>query len=458
MSEFPTLAQAASAIAAGRLTPSEVLEQCIGQTEQHDGALNAHITRLDESARAAALAAGKEIASGKYRGPLHGIPVGVKDIFDTAGVPTTSGSRVDEHRTPIRDAVLVRRLRDAGAILTGKLATYEFAFGGPSLDILSPLAKNPWDHTRVTGGSSSGSAVAVAAGMCLGALGSDTGGSIRIPAGYCGVAGLKPTYGRLPLQGVMPLAYSLDTAGPLAWTVQDCGLMFWALACSPVEEIARWESARKAGARGSRIGIIRHFIETDTNTAAESTEAVSAAAHALETSGAEVVEISLSPLRDYHACCLVIMLSETFEVHRANLANCPELYGESARERFVSGAFIQASEYVRANRVRRRLSQEMFDALRSCDALLTALNVSAAPPLAHARKLAILEGPTLTSPFNVSGLPTLAVNAGFFEDRLPVGVSLTGRAYGEAELLALGEIVETAVGQRAKRPCSVFGS
>jgi aspartyl-tRNA(Asn)/glutamyl-tRNA(Gln) amidotransferase subunit A len=452
MTTFQTIAEAASAVEAGRLAPTALLDTCLARAERLDGVLNVHITRLEEAARVAARTAEAEIGAGHYRGPLHGIPVGLKDIYSTAGVHTTSSSRVHQDRVPEFDAVLVARLKQAGAIITGKLATYEFAFGGPSTDIPFPLPKNPWDMTRVTGGSSSGSAVAVATGMCLGAMGSDTAGSIRGPAGYCGLAGLKPTYGRLPLRGVMPLAYSLDTAGPMGWTAEDCALMFLALVDSADDEVTRWHKARKAGAAGKRVGVIRHFFEEDANAARESRGAVLAATSILKAAGAEVIDVRLSPLQDYHACCLVILLSEAFEVHRRDLAERPELYGESARERLVAGAFISAAEYVRANRVRGRLQHEMLEALVGCDALLVPTNLSAAPPLSSARKLAILEGPYLTSPFNVAGVPTLSVNAGFLDKHLPVGVSLAGRPNGEAELLALGEIVERAIGQREKRP------
>ncbi len=452
MSGILSLAEASDAIKARRIAPTAVLEECITRADRLDSRLTAYITRLDDCARADAAIADREIAAGLYRGPLHGIPIGLKDIFDTAGVRTTAGSRVYEQRIPATDAVLVQRLRQAGAIITGKLATYEFAFGGPSNDILSPLPRNPWNDTRVTGGSSSGSAVAVAAGMCLGAMGSDTGGSIRGPSGHCGLAGLKPTYGRLPVAGVLPLAYSLDTAGPMAWTAEDCALMFWVLARSPVEEVTRWQEARKRGAQGARIGVVRNLFEGDMKCAEESHEAVRNACEALKVAGGVITDVAVSSLNDYHACCLVIMLAEAFEIHREQLARVPELYGESARERLVAGAFIQASEYVRANRMRSRLRDEMACALEHCDALLIPTNFSAAGPLANARKLAILEGPYLTTPFNVAGLPTISVNAAFTDDGMPVGVSLAGRPNAEAEILALGEIVEAGAGSRSRRP------
>src|SRR5438034_10854359 len=268
-----------------------------------DGRLNSFIRVLADQARTDARAAETEIAAGKYRGPLHGIPIGLKDIYETAGVATTGHSKVMQDHVPKADAFSVTRLRDAGAIVMGKLATHEFAFGGPSFDLPWPPARNPWDLSRFTGGSSSGTGAAVAAGPVLGGTGSDTGGSIRGPAAYCGLAGIKPTYGLISRMGILPLAFSLDHAGPLAWTAEDCAILLQAMAghdpadpASADHPIPDYRAALAGEVKGLRIGLIRHFYERDNEANAATQQAIAAAAQTLESLGCTVREVTLSPL------------------------------------------------------------------------------------------------------------------------------------------------------------------
>ena len=228
--DYLTIAEAARLIEKRELSPVELVDSRLDRIARLDGRLHSFIRVLADAARAEARAAETEIAAGKYRGPLHGIPIGLKDIYETAGVATTGHSKVMQDHVPQADAFSVRRLRAAGAIVVGKLATHEFALGGPSFDLPWPPARNPWDTSRFTGGSSSGTGAAVAAGLVLGGTGSDTGGSIRGPAAYCGLAGIKPTYGLISRMGILPLAFSLDHAGPLAWTAEDCAIMLQAMA------------------------------------------------------------------------------------------------------------------------------------------------------------------------------------------------------------------------------------
>src|SRR6266704_6720486 len=228
--DFLTIAEAARLIEQRDLSPVELVDSRLDRIAKLDGKLNSFIRVLGDEARRDARAAEAEITAGKYRGPLHGIPIGLKDIYETAGVATTGHSKVMQDHVPKADAFSVTRLREAGAIVMGKLATHEFALGGPSFDLPWPPARNPWNTDHFTGGSSSGTGAAVAAGLILGGSGSDTGGSIRLPAAYCGVTGLKPTYGRVSRYGVLPLAYSLDHVGPLAWTVEDCAILLQAMA------------------------------------------------------------------------------------------------------------------------------------------------------------------------------------------------------------------------------------
>src|SRR5712664_4255833 len=228
--DFLTIAEAARLIERKELSPVELVESRLDRIARLDGGLNSFIRVLAEEARADARAAEVEIAAGKYRGPLHGIPIGLKDIYETAGVATTGHSKVMQDHVPKKDAFSVQRLREAGAIVMGKLATHEFALGGPSFDLPWPPARNPWDTARFTGGSSSGTGASVAAGLVLGGTGSDTGGSIRGPAAFCGLAGIKPTYGLISRMGILPLAFSLDHAGPMAWTAEDCAILLQAMA------------------------------------------------------------------------------------------------------------------------------------------------------------------------------------------------------------------------------------
>src|SRR5205807_2646465 len=260
-----------------------------------------------------------EIAADRYRGPLHGIPIGLKDIYETAGVATTGHSKVMQHHVPRADAFSLARLRDAGAIVMGKLATHEFAFGGPSFDLPWPPARNPWDTSRFTGGSSSGTGAAVAAGLVLGGTGSDTGGSIRGPAALCGLAGLKPSYGRIGRTGILPLAFSLDHAGPMAWTAEDCAIMLQAMAghdpadpASADRPVPDYRAALTGDVKGLRLGLIRHFYESDNPADQATRQGIAAAVKVFEDLGCSVRELRLSPLADSAACGVMIMLSEAY--------------------------------------------------------------------------------------------------------------------------------------------------
>src|SRR6185312_15188706 len=287
--DFLTIAEAARLIETRELSPVDLLDSRLERISRLDSRLNSFIRVLADEARKEARAAEAEIAAGRYRGPLHGIPIGLKDIYETAGVPTTGHSKVMQDHVPKADAVSVRKLREAGAVTMGKLATHEFAFGGPSFDLPWLPARNPWDTTRFTGGSSSGTGASVAAGLVLGGTGSDTGGSIRGPAAYCGIAGIKPTYGLISRRGILPLAFSLDHAGPMAWTVEDCAIMLQAMAGhdpadpgSANQPIPDYRAALQGGVEGLRIGLVRHFYERDNEANAATREAIAAAAQTLE--------------------------------------------------------------------------------------------------------------------------------------------------------------------------------
>src|SRR5947209_8972336 len=283
--DFLTISEAARLIQQRDLSPVELVDSRLARIEKLDGKLHSFIRVLADSPRAEARAAESEIATGKYRGPLHGIPIGLKDIYETAAIATTGHSKVMQDHVPKADAFSVKKLRDAGAVVMGKLATHEFAFGGPSFDLPWPPARNPWDTSRFTGGSSSGTGAAVPAGLVLGGTGSDTGGSIRGPAAYCGLAGIKPTYGLCSRAGVLPLAFSLDHAGPMAWTAEDCAIMLQAMAghdpadpASADRGVLNYRGLLSGEVKGLRIGLVRHFYETDNPADPPTRQAIDAAA------------------------------------------------------------------------------------------------------------------------------------------------------------------------------------
>src|SRR5436305_5283932 len=345
--DFLTVTAAARLVEQRELSPVELVDSRLARIEKLAGRLHSFIRVLADHARRDAQTAETEIAAGRYRGPLHGIPIGLKDIYETAGIATTGHSKVMQDHEPQADAFSVRKLRDAGAIVMGKLATHEFAFGGPSFDLPWPPARNPWDTTRFTGGSSSGTGASVAAGLVLGGTGSDTGGSIRGPAAYCGLAGIKPTYGLCSRAGVLPLAFSLDHAGPMAWTAEDCAILLQAMAghdpadpASADRGVANYRGSLSGEVKGLRVGLVRHFYETDHPADAPTRQAIDAAAKALEGLGCSVRELTLSPLAEWSACGMTIMLTESFAIHEANLRTRFTDFGEIFRDRMALAGLI----------------------------------------------------------------------------------------------------------------------
>ena len=457
--EFLTIAEASALISKRELSPVELVQSRLERIERLDGKLNSFIRVLSEEALAAARLAEAEIVAGRWRGPLHGIPIGLKDIYETKGVPTTGHSRVMIDHAPQQDATAVRLLTEAGAIVLGKLATHEFAFGGPSFDLPWPPARNPWDTGRFTGGSSSGTGAAVAAGLVLGGTGSDTGGSIRGPAAFCGLAGLKPSYGRISRAGILPLAFSLDHAGPMAWTAEDCAIMLRAMAgydpadpASADRPVPDYQAALPGEVKGLRIGLIRHFYEAD-NPANEATRrGIAAAVKVLEDLGCSVRELRLSPLADWAACGMVIMLAEGYAIHEANLRERFVDYGEAFRERMALAALITGADYVQAVRRRRELAAELATAMADLDLVMTAAAPSEAPAIEAVSKFAIFERPSLTMPFNVTGSPAMSVCCGHTPAGLPLAFQLAGKPFAEATVLKLAHAYEKATPWRSIRP------
>jgi aspartyl-tRNA(Asn)/glutamyl-tRNA(Gln) amidotransferase subunit A len=451
--------EAAHAIAARDLSPVELLTALLERIGKLDPRLHAFI-RLDaEAAMDAACSAEKEIVAGRNRGKLHGVPIGVKDIIDVAGLPTTCHSKILLDNVARTDAAVVERLRAAGAIIIGKLSTHEFAIGGPSFDLPFPPARNPWNPEHHPGGSSSGSGAGVCAGLFPGALGSDTGGSVRNPASACGIVGLKPTYGLVSRRGVFPLSFTLDHIGPLTRTVADTALMLDAMAGhdpadpgSAASGAHRFGRLLDRGARDLRIGFVRHFHETDMPAHPEVTAALEDVARVLQAEGAEVRTVRLPSLNEFAGINRVILCSEAWSIHAPWLRSRPGDYGQLARRRLLPGAFMAAGDYVGAQRRRSQVIAAVEDALRDVDVLLCASSMDPASRIEDAAETGRTYPRQARTPFNVTGHPALAMMSGLASNGLPLSVQFVGRYFDDATVLRVAAAYERATQWHKRRP------
>jgi aspartyl-tRNA(Asn)/glutamyl-tRNA(Gln) amidotransferase subunit A len=445
----PTIQQLGQAIRKGSISPVEVTGDCLARIEKLNPAVNAFITVLADSALDQARRAEQEVRSGHYRGPLHGIPIGLKDILDTAGVRTTAASAQYEDRIPGEDAEVVRRLRAAGAVILGKQNLHEFAYGGSSMISVFGEVRNSWDTARIAGGSSGGSATSVAAGLGLAAIGTDTAGSLRLPAAYCGVVGLKPTYGRVSARGVVPLSWSFDHVGPLANSVGDAAVMLQMLAgydagdpASIDAPVPDYGALDKRPPR-PRIGVPRSFffddLHPDVATAIEKTIQVFQGLHA------EIRDIRLEVPTDR-----TLSSAESWAFHEPMVARSPELYQRATLDRIQSGAGITAAAALRARRELEAGRHAIRKVFEDVDIVLTP-TVPIPPPLIadlreHPENLRPQELLMLrnTRPFNAWGIPTISVPCGFTSDGLPIGLQLAGPAWREDLLLQVAHAYEQA--------------
>lgn len=459
MDEFLTIAAASKLIADKKLSPVELAQACIERVKQQDDTLHAFILPTHDRAMADARAAEARIMAGQSRGALDGIPIGHKDIYNTAGIRTTGHSRLLEHNVPDRDATVVRKWSEAGTVMMGKLSTHEFAMGGPSFDLPWPPARNPWNPQHFTAGSSSGTGAAVAAGFILGGTGSDTGGSIRGPAALCGIAGIKPTYGLVSRADVLPLSFSMDHAGPMAWTVEDCALLLQAMAghdaadpASADRPISNFTADIAKGVKGLRIGVVRHFFESDNPVSPATLQGINHALDVFEHLGADIRDVTLSPLAEYHACGSIILTSEVYAIHEPWLKTRFNDYGELFRDRLAFGGFIRATDYVQALRRRRTLCEELKAAMAGFDILVSASQAAEAPLITEVPKWSTMEKPSLTMPFNLTGYPAMSVCSGFGAGGLPICVQLIAKPFDESTLFKAGHAYETAMATRKRRP------
>jgi aspartyl-tRNA(Asn)/glutamyl-tRNA(Gln) amidotransferase subunit A len=455
---FLTVAEASRRIARRELSPVELTEDCLRRIETFDSQLDSFVTLTAERARAEAKAAEAAIMTSGPRSRLHGIPYCLKDIFDTAGIRTTAMSKLLADNVPTRDSHCQEKLAAAGGVLLGKNATWEFAHGGPSWDILFPPARNPWDRTCSPAGSSSGSAAAVAAGFAPATLGSDTGGSIRGPAAACGIAGLKPTYGLVSRRGVLPNCFSQDHAGPLAWTTEDVAILLQAIAGHDPEDpgsvdvaIPDYSAALTGSVKGLVIGVPTAWLEKEAPPSPATMAAFEAALDVFRGLGASVRPVTLPPIEQFDDVKKTIAISELFTIHSADLRTRPELFGASLRYRIIAGGLVRAEDYIQAMRLRTDLARRLQAVLATVDVLMLPTGEPAGKlePVAHS---SLFTRPSLTAAFNVGGNPALSVCSGFDARGLPFSLQIVGRLFEEATVLCAGNAYEKATPWRDKRP------
>lgn len=442
------------------ISPVELVDALLARIEAIDGKLHSFITVTAELARQQARQAENELRSGQDHGPLHGIPIALKDLYLTKGIRTTCHSAVLEHWLPDCDATTVAKLRAAGAILLGKLGMHEFAFGGPSTDAPFPAVRNPWNTEHIPGGSSSGSGAALAAGLCYGALGSDTGGSIRTPSSHCGIVGIKPTYGRVSRYGVVPLSWSLDHAGPMARSVEDCAVLLQAIAGHDPKDPASadvaapdFRSRLEDGVRGLRIGVPRsNWFDENMGVDPQTEAAFDQALRVLQSLGAEVIDIEGRPFSLARKANQTILVCEAYSYHEPAFRKTPMKFGTSVRRRMLEGAFLSAADYLAAQRARSVLNEQIRANFSRVDVFT--LPGAPRPPDAFATMDPSEQNlrPSFTNPFNLTGLPAVCVPCGFTEGNLPAGLQIIAPAFQEATCFRVAYAYEQATEWHTARP------
>jgi aspartyl-tRNA(Asn)/glutamyl-tRNA(Gln) amidotransferase subunit A len=443
-----TISSALEGLRRKDFSPLELTEVFLHRIDELNPSLIAFVTRLDDSVRADA----EKLlsAKGETTLPLFGIPLAVKDLYETCGIRTTAGSRFFRAYEPDEDSAVIRKLKQSGALIIGKTNTHEFAFGVTGVNPHYGACRNPWDQNRISGGSSSGSAVAVASGMALGALGTDTGGSIRIPASLCGVVGLKPTYGRVSLRGVFPLSWNLDHTGPLTKNVRDSALMLQSMAgYDPLDpssvdiSLDDYLTHIDEGVKGWRIGLAAGAYVQEAN--ADVVAAVIEAGRIFKSLGADVIEVNLDFMRDLAQANGQMVSADAAAFHRDRLKDHPDWFGADVRERLEYGRSLSSTDYSLARRKQAEGRRWMDDFFKVYDLLMlpttpiTAPLIEGTDAITQARQLT-----RFTAPFNLTGLPALSIPCGFDSNGLPIGLQLVSGSWKEASVLRAGQSIETA--------------
>lgn len=446
------------------VSPVEIIDAHLARIGETDKTLNSFITLLPEQARSAARRAETEIQAGNYLGPLHGIPVGLKDLFNTGGVRTTSGSRIFDNFVPDRDCTVAARFRHAGAILLGKLNMHPFAYGPTGENTDYGHMHNPWNPELITGGSSGGSGSATAAGQCTITMGSDTGGSVRIPAALCGIVGLKPTYGLVSRYGLTPLSWCMDHPGPMVRTVEDAALAMNAIAghdpndaASARVEIPDYTTALTGDVRGLKIGVPKEFFESPLDP--EVADAVQQAISQLENLGAITTEVSFPMFQHAQAISGTILMAEAAAYHRELLAKEGDKLYPPVRLRLEAGLFITAVDYLKAQQARSAFNREARQLLNEVDLLIGPTEPVTAPPILAEKVQAGDQtiGTTAalthyTRPYNITGFPAISIPCGFSQSGLPIGLQLAGKPFDELTVLRAAHAYEQATKWHTRRP------
>jgi len=459
-----TVCQAAERIKRKEVSPVELTRACLDRIAQWDSHLHAYITVLADAALSQAQEAERAVLRGDTLGPLHGVPLALKDTFAMRGVRTTAGSKVLQNYVPDYDATVVERLRQAGAVFLGTLNMHEFAFGATTANPHYGVAHNPWNQDCIPGGSSGGSGAAVAASLCLGSLGTDAGGSVRIPAALCGVVGLKPTYGRISRFGTLPLSLTLDHNGPITKDVADAALLLQVTAgadsrdpgCSP-HPVLDYTQALTGEVKGLRIGLPKEYFADVIDP--EVRKAVMAAIQVLADQGATVEEVSLPHCPYAPAAFVGLVLPEASSAHAPNLKTRPEEYGEEVRILLYVGMLLPARRYVQAQQVRTLILRDVEHVLQQVDVLVLPTAAIPAPRINQPRvtfgeKTVNLGAalPRLTLLFNMTGLPAISVPCGFTSDGLPIGLQIAGRAFAESAVLRVAHAYEAQTAWHKRHP------
>ncbi|ANN73794.1 amidase [Bordetella bronchialis] len=457
-----TVCQASRLIQRRELSPVALVDAFLDRIAAVDDRVRSYLLVTADRARARARQAEHDIAAGRYRGPLHGIPYAVKDNYYTRGLRTTAASRLLLDFVPDHDATAVRRLDDAGAIMLGKLNTWEYGTGngGVYFDLPFEPARNPWDLSRFTGGSSTGAGAAVAAGTAMIALGSDTTGSVRLPAAACGLQGMKPTYGRVSRHGILPNCYTMDTPGPLTWTVEDSAIVLGAIAgrdtrdpASADRAVPDYRECLDEGVAGMTIGMMRDVGATPGSIDAANAAALDNMAHVLRDAGARIVDVALpAPIDEYRSVTSVINWTESLSIHEEDFVRRAPDMGYALRDKLMSGAMTRAVDYVAAQRRRRELADATDAVVRSVDALIAPCAFRVAPAFDDQAAMRAYTRENACPPFNASGHPAMTVCTGYDADGLPTNAQIVGRWFDEARVFRVARAYECATPWRERRP------
>lgn len=452
-----TVAEAQRALLAGAAKPIDLVEACLARIAAVDGRIHSYIHVAAERARARARKAGAEIAAGRWLGPLHGIPFGVKDNYDVAGLPATAASRLRLDNIPDRDAAVVARLEAAGAILIGKLATWEYGTGngGEYFDLPFPPARNPWDPERFTGGSSTGAGASVAAGTAIFAMGSDTTGSVRLPAAATGVVGMIATPGRLPLDGILPNCYSFDVPGPFAWTVEGVAAILDVLA-EPLPGEARGPSFRRdlgAGIAGMQVAVVTEPGPGMPHPDKALADAFAEGLGVLERLGARLTEVRLPvAVSECFNVTRLIGPTESAAIHEQDLQQRPHDMGFALRDKLLAGSMVRAVDYIAAQRRRKAIAASIDALMRGFDALVTFGPLHVAPRLGVEPEMTAFTVDTMLTPFNLAAQPALIQCTGYSAEGLPLNWQVAANRGDEAKALRLAHAYERATPWRERRP------